>query len=280
MATELPWEEHNIVVSGTTVYYSTTGHSSLPQVVLLHGFRSNHHGLDSIAAYLTGYRLIAPDIPGFGQTEPGAGRLTLEGQAAVLNEFLAQTVTGPYTLIGHSLGATIALLMSQQLVPERVGAVLMNPMAETTQSVSGLARSYLQIAAQLPDWAKRRWFGNKTMIWLGDHWIFRTGTRHSQRAILTRDYNSLSELRPDVYIAIFQSYDTTDFDAAARRVTGAIYCIGGDSDPFVPKTKLLHLAQLIPDAEVQVLAGRGHLFPVEEPAYAAELILEWLGKTH
>ena len=64
------WRELEHNTNGTVVHYARCGSPQQPTLVLLHGFRSNHHGLDAVAERLDGYQIFAPDIPGFGRTEP------------------------------------------------------------------------------------------------------------------------------------------------------------------------------------------------------------------
>ncbi|WP_244303352.1 alpha/beta fold hydrolase [Leucobacter coleopterorum] len=51
---------------------ATEGNTHPPTLILVHGFRGDHHGLDAIARgvakALPGVRTVVPDLPGFGET--------------------------------------------------------------------------------------------------------------------------------------------------------------------------------------------------------------------
>ena len=62
-----------IPVDGVNVFYREAGVSSAPTIVLLHGFPSSSREFDSLIPLLaTRYHLVAPDFPGFGQSEAPA----------------------------------------------------------------------------------------------------------------------------------------------------------------------------------------------------------------
>ncbi len=269
------WRELTHNVNGTVVHYAHTGSTTQPVLVLLHGFRSNRHGLDALTEQLRGYQVFAPDIPGFGQTEPVSPPITLERQSAVLTAFIEQVVAGPFTLIGHSLGASIALLMAGSFGAELQSVVLISPVTKPTRLLSVFIHIYFRMALLLPDKIKQMWFGNKTMVWLVDRWMFRTGTKHAQNRIISQDWSNINENRPEILIRTTLSYESTRFERAAKQILMPVYCIGGDSDPLVPVRKLRRVARTIPHAKLELLPGRGHLFPVEEPQYAGKLIRTW-----
>lgn len=54
--------------------------------------------------------------------------------------------------------------------------------------------------------------------------------------------------------------------------------LAGDDDPIVPLVNGRILACLIPDARLQVIAGGGHLFVLEDPAAVAARVNEFLSQ--
>ena len=60
-------------------------------IVAVHGFRGDHHGLLPIVARLNGYRIVTPDLPGFGASSRfDRGAHDIAGYAAWLTEFCVQ----------------------------------------------------------------------------------------------------------------------------------------------------------------------------------------------
>ena len=61
---------HRMTVDGVGVFYREAGPKDAPTLVLLHGFPSSSRGFDTLIPLLaTHYHLIAPDFPGFGQSD-------------------------------------------------------------------------------------------------------------------------------------------------------------------------------------------------------------------
>lgn len=92
-----------------------------PTVVLLHGYTGSKENWYRMARALRGrYRLVIPDLPGWGQSErkPGANYGYI-AQSRRMVAFLDALGGKPVTLVGHSMGGGIAVLTAAA-APERV----------------------------------------------------------------------------------------------------------------------------------------------------------------
>lgn len=80
-----------------------------PPIILLHGVGSfaPEWGL-VIPQLVRSHRVIAPDLPGLGESEVRAGKRDAEAAVAWLRDLIAQTCSEPPTLVGHSVGGGIA----------------------------------------------------------------------------------------------------------------------------------------------------------------------------
>lgn len=87
---------HKVQVDGVGVFYREAGPKEAPTIVLLHGYPSSSRMFESLIPLLaTRYHLIAPDYPGFGQSDA-----PLPTQYAYTFDHLAQTVTNLLEQIG------------------------------------------------------------------------------------------------------------------------------------------------------------------------------------
>src|SRR6478752_5387458 len=79
-------------------------------ILVVHGFRGDHHGLLRVADQLTDMRLIMPDLPGFGSSGAFEGtEHSVPAYASFLGSFMAALGLGADTvLLGHSFGSIIA----------------------------------------------------------------------------------------------------------------------------------------------------------------------------
>ena len=101
----MPHEEEN----DGPLSYLEAGDGSAP-VLLIHGnFAGKLWWSEMLAEPLAGMRLIAPDLPGFGESRRnGAFRPSIPSYARSLGQFLDEIGVGQALLLGHSFGAAVA----------------------------------------------------------------------------------------------------------------------------------------------------------------------------
>jgi amino acid adenylation domain-containing protein len=110
--------------AGTHLTGTTTG-KGRPTVVLLHGGSGNHRWWDPVAARLkANHETIRWDHRGHGLSGPAGGSLGVGQLAADTLAVLAAHDLTEVVLVGHSLGATVALAAAAEAEPGRVAAVV------------------------------------------------------------------------------------------------------------------------------------------------------------
>jgi pimeloyl-ACP methyl ester carboxylesterase len=109
------------------VFYRQAGDPASPAVLLLHGFpTSSHMFRDLIPALAGGYRVVAPDLPGFGFTDaPDHTRFTysFDRLADVIEGFTEAIGLDRYALYVFDYGAPVGLRLATRH-PERVTALI------------------------------------------------------------------------------------------------------------------------------------------------------------
>jgi pimeloyl-ACP methyl ester carboxylesterase len=99
-----------------------------PPVILLHGLFMNHHTWDGVASALAGeFRLVAPDFPGFGDSEkPSTSRFPYDvaAFAEVVADLYAGLDIGRAAVVGHGLGGAVALTLAARH-PELVSRLVL-----------------------------------------------------------------------------------------------------------------------------------------------------------
>jgi pimeloyl-ACP methyl ester carboxylesterase len=90
---------------GTALWrYSTSNPKG--KILLIHGFRGNHHGLSAIAAALEEYEVLIPDLPGYGKSEELFGSHDLQNYGRWLADLYSEL--DPETMVlGHSFGSLV-----------------------------------------------------------------------------------------------------------------------------------------------------------------------------
>jgi len=114
-------------VAGLTLFYREAGPADAPVVVLLHGFPSSSHMFRHLMPALADrYRVIAPDLPGFGLSDmpsPADFQYGFARFAEMVDQLLVQLGAGQYALYVMDYGAPVGLRLALRH-PERVSALM------------------------------------------------------------------------------------------------------------------------------------------------------------
>jgi len=124
-----------IVSNTATRYWFYPSENAAKTLILIHGYRGNHHGLEAIAGALPDFNLVIPDLPGFGESTPFAGPHTLEAYRAWLADFIElvireQKLEALPVLVGHSFGSIITAAYAGSEQESKIShLVLINPVS-------------------------------------------------------------------------------------------------------------------------------------------------------
>lgn len=263
-------------------------------ILLVHGFRGDHHGLEPVAAQLPGYRTVLPDLPGFGISTPldvdGALGVQhdIHGYSAWLRELVAELRrdAGPserFVVLGHSFGSIIvSAALADGLEVDDV--VLVNPIAAPALSgprgiLTRLAVFYYRVGAWLPERPGFAWL----RLGIVTRFISITMTKTRDRALRRwihdqhdQFFGAFSNRR--VVLDAFEASVSNDVSEYASRITPPTLLIASDSDDITPVAEQHTLVAAIPDARLVVLEGVGHLVHYEMPREAAAAIETFLAE--
>lgn len=256
------------------VYGDPAGHP----VVLVHGFRGDHHGLEGIAQALAIARpelaIHVPDLPGFGETPAIPGRAhelaTFGDWLVAFTEAVAPAAVAPdgALILGHSFGS---LVVSSALNRGARSArtILINPISapalEGPQAfLTQLAIVYYRAANALPEKAAKSLLGNKLIVRGMSEVMAKTGDRELRAWIHDQHDRYFSEFADsrsllDAFKASV-SHTVAEHAAAFDMPT---LLIAGERDDITPLAKQLDLQRMLADAELLILPGTGHLVHYE-----------------
>jgi len=114
-------------IQGVSVFYREAGPADAPAVLLLHGFgASSHMFRELIPALATRYRVIAPDLPGFGQTTVAPGvdfDYSFDKLTEVIDAFTVETGLDRYALYVFDYGAPVGWRLAVAH-PQKITAIV------------------------------------------------------------------------------------------------------------------------------------------------------------
>lgn len=271
---------HEATLAGATIRYWWYDGGHAETVLALHGLGGDHRGLTPFAERLTGVNVVLPDLPGYGESEPLRDKHTLANYARSVEDLRVHIGLSGCHLVGHSLGASIALLYAAEHSAALRSLCLCNPVSTASNTTANLGKVYYRIGAVLPGPLARFWLASKPAVYLADQAIIKTRDRAVRRRILAEDYENYRRASVRAMVESFLSYYQTPFDASAAAVTVPGLLITGDADTIAPPEPVTALARAMASATTTILPGAGHLAPMEEPARIAALANEFLATVH
>jgi 3-oxoadipate enol-lactonase len=238
------------------VGYTVAGEG--PPVVLIHGLAEDRTSWVHVQEALTGYRSYAYDLRGHGQTTLGDADGTLAQLGTDLAGFL-ETVTGPATCVGYSLGGTIVLWAAAEHP-----ALVRHAIVAGTSSVVG------RKAAEF--------FEERIRTIREDISTFAGDLRSDTAAQLVAAPDKLDAVTRRRLAAIGDGGGYVNAARAMarladepltpmlRRTTCRVDMIGGEKDAFCPRKAADMLMSGLPNAEYREIKGAGHLMSIDNPA--------------
>jgi pimeloyl-ACP methyl ester carboxylesterase len=258
-----PLTQHEAVVDGVPVAWWEYGEPGTgPTLLLVHGFRGDHHGLEPVIAYLPGVHIVAPDLPGFGRSAAMPGEHSIDGYAAWLARFAAEVGLDESAIVlGHSFGTiVVAAALAAGLPADR--AILVNPIAAPAlagPNGGALLKNRLVVRGSSIVLAKTR--DPKLRRWI-----------HNQH---DRYFSGYASRR--VVLEAFRASVTHDVTEYAARITLPVHLVAAEHDDITFVKDVEALQRMLPDATLTVIPEVGHLVHYETPEAAAREIGRFAG---
>lgn len=127
---DYPFESHFQEVSGYMLHYIDVGARNAPAILFLHGVPTWSYTFRKIIPLCTeaGYRVVAPDLPGFGLSQKGIPTeiLTLEWLTKMLAGFIDECQISKPLLFAHDWGGVIGLMLASSNEALFSGLILCN----------------------------------------------------------------------------------------------------------------------------------------------------------
>lgn len=265
----------------TTAYWVYGPDDAETTVIAVHGFRGEHHGLEPVLAYLPEVRVIAADLPGFGESAPLPGRThDLDEYAGWLEDFASAVAPGA-VILGHSFGSIVtAAAVARGLQTPRL--ILLNPIgAPALEGPKGLmtrlAVLYYDLGARLPEKIGTALLRNRVIVRVMSITMAKTKDPelrrfiHDQHDTYFSRFSDRDVLR-DAFIASV-SHDVREF---APEIDVPTLLVAAEHDDITPIEAERKLATIFPDATLVEIAHVGHLIHYETPAEAAGAVRRFL----
>lgn len=277
---------HKIGADGIQVFYRSAGDVNAPVLLLLHGFPSSSFMFrDLIPRLADRYRVIAPDLPGFGFTEVPEERkyaYSFDALARTLDAFTEALHLQRYAIYIFDYGAPTGLRLAM-LHPERVTAVISqngNAYQKGLGDAWGPIRKYW--AEPTPE--NRKVLRDNILTFEGTRWQYTHGVTNPESvapesyildaALLERPGNK--EIQLDLFLDYASNVKLyPKFQEYLRTSKPPLLAIWGKNDPFFIPAGAEAYRRDLPNAHVQFL-DTGHFAIETHGAEIAAAMREFL----
>lgn len=229
-----------------------------PALVLLHAFPLNSRMWEpQLAALSDRFRVVAPDLAGFGLSWVPEGTFSLDEQAHAVELTLDDLKVDELVLVGLSMGGYVALRLLDRLGSRVRGLVLANTRAtaDDEATVADRHRLAAEIEAEGVDLAAEELLPK----------LVGPSTALDRPDLVDRVHALVLENKePGVAGALRAMAARPDSTSRLARIACPVLVIGGEEDALVPPAAMHAMAARIRNAVVEIVPG-GHLSNLESP---------------
>jgi 3-oxoadipate enol-lactonase len=256
-----------INVNGQTMNYAERGRG-LP-LVLVHGFPLDNRIWDGQVAELSDkYRVIAPDLPGFGKSK-STKPFTMDSLAEDLHKFLTQIKALPCALAGLSMGGYMCFAFERKYPTDLKALILVDTKAEADTPEGKAGRNKMIETA--------RTSGSPAIAAAMMPKMLAPDSQQS-RPQLVQQVKAIMEACTPLTIehALAAMRDRSDFRDCLRSVAEPTLIIVGDQDAITPPAVAESMNKEISHAKLVIIKGAGHLSPMEQPEQVNQALRQFL----
>jgi pimeloyl-ACP methyl ester carboxylesterase len=240
-----------------TVSFDDVGQG--PPVVLLHAFPlAAAMWRPQVAALQDAYRVITPDLPGFGGSAGLGAAPSVEAMADAVARLLDELRLPPVALGGLSMGGYVALAFARRHTGRLRALILADTRAEPDDEAGKANRDRLiAFAADNPAGAVLEQMLPKML----------SAVTLAQRPEVVAEVRAIASAQaPAGIIAALQALrDRPDASPALGAIAVPTLVLVGSDDALTPPSLAEKLVTRIPRARLVTLAGAGHLSNLEQP---------------
>jgi pimeloyl-ACP methyl ester carboxylesterase len=253
---------HKMQVDGLDVRYYTAGQGD-PLVVIHGGAGDASTWMKNIAALSANYTVYAPDLPGFGGSQPREGDCYVPELTDFVDGFSDNLGLKSFHLVGHSLGGGVALGCALKF-PHKIKKLVL---------ISSLC-----LGREIALWVRimslpARYLGSALLaVMKGIRWLLKT--------LLI----PVGFLLPLPVTTVNLGHSITTFKEQTLVMAGRLseivmptLVVWGARDPIVPVRQAYAAAQVIPDCQLKVFQNRGHNVHRDELDEFSRLLTGFLG---
>ena len=280
---------------GANMHFRDQGNMTGPAVVMVHGGYGSLHNWEYWSPWLKNdYRMISMDLPAHGLTgRTASDRYTRQDMIQSVRELLRELDVNQFIMAGHSMGGGVALEYSLTY-PEQVTAlILVGPEGVPPEGGYDLEDVFFEDQIDLEGLL------NDSSLSLTERLLSKIGSPWAVEAALQSMYADPDKVTPEVVAEfgrivrhegnryaltlMFRQFMATidieqDLAPLAHQIEQPVLLLCGNEDALVPPAVCSRANDLLPNSELKMYEGVGHMIQMEATEQSAVDVLAFLGR--
>ena len=266
-------------IDGAKIHYTIGG--SGPAVILLHGFAETSRMWDPILPTLAAkFTVIAPDLPGIGDSSIPSGGIDMKRAAIKINDFVHSVGIGQARIVGHDIGLMVAYAYAAQFPSETDKLVVMDAFLPGVQGWEPIYNSpnYWhfrfngQTAEALVRGRERTYFA---YFWDGLAADKSRSLPKADRSAYIAAYSRPKRMRASWEYFVSWPQAAKDFaEMSQTKLSMPVLSIGGDKS--LGEALAAQMKLVATDVTVVIVKNSGHWILEEQPKQTTEALVSFL----
>lgn len=252
----------NISVDGINTHYEDRGSGDI--IVILQGWGTNLALYEGLISHLSlTYRVIAPELPGFGETPEPPEPWGVSEYASFVLKFLELLNIKKAIFMGHSNGGRIIIKIASGGADIKIPKIILIGSAGIVPE-----KTPEQLRRQ-----KRYKMGKTILSSAPVKLIFPDALENFKKKSGSEDYRNASPLMRDTLVKLVNE----DLSSILPSVKQPTLLVWGELDDSTPIADAKKMESLLPDAGLVVVKGAGHYCYLEQPNFVFRVLDSFLG---
>lgn len=236
------------------MFYEFLDKSSEKTVVFLHGWGGNHESLFSLMPVFDEYNVLTLDFWGFGNSEPVSENYDIYSYSDAVVALLKYLKLDKLTLVGHSFGGRIAIIISSE-IREKVENLIL-----------------IDSAGILPKKSVKKFY--KKLLFKFNNYLVKHGIKDEKTLIkyYSADYLKLNKTEQQVFKRIINE----DLEKYLDFITQRALIIWGEKDKDTPLYMAKKMERGIKNSELVIIKNASHFAYIEHTNLVNKVIKDFL----
>jgi pimeloyl-ACP methyl ester carboxylesterase len=275
---EFEEEEHAMAqtaINGTKIWYEVGGDG--PALLQFHGLGLGHANFSAVTPMLRKhFRVVDWDMRGFGDSDKPAPPYTLETWAEDAVALLDHLHLDRADVHGTSMGGMVALVFAEKY-PTRVRRMVIGCCMARYDTMAILNKVVWKALARATGMSPEVATLVATQAFSRQYL-----DRPEAHEVLQGMVGAFAKNDPNLWIHFCEVLEATDLEPLLGRITTPTLILSGDSDIMTPVESgprgvgTRRMAEIMPNATLQLIKGCGHLHLAERPEESVEAIVRFL----